>query len=551
VDAEIQARQHAVGRTLDTTPVGRRRIGAWTLAASGIGLDGYDLFIMSVAGPLIVLDLGLDPWQKSLAVGAAVVGAVPGALFSGRLADRIGRQTMLKIDIILFVITAIASALSWNVWSLVIFRFLQGAAVGAEYPLSASMIAEVMPAKNRGKWMTGAFSFQALGMVGGAVIGFIILSIYPDEGAWRWMLLSGVIPAVIVAVLRLRIPESPRWEANRGNLDRAEQDTAWLTGELPVVTDEDRLFAEVYGKGPQPRIGAGELLKPVWRRALVFTALPWFLMDIALYGVGLFTPTILMGLTNGTGAMSDTQFIKDDIIATQQAAFTDIFLILGFAINILLVERTGRIRLQLVGFIGMAVSLAALAYTGKAGPEWLILLAFIAFNTMMNAGPNATTYLLPAEVYPTHLRATGHGIAAASGKVGAVIGTFFLPLATTWFGLSPSLAVIAGLTAVGAVVTWFFRIETRGEALDSRDTSCRRASGMRLTRCIRACAAIVSRPSPRSEAGRRSPFGMPELLRSRPGSALRSPEVRRCTPPRQHRLLQAPASARRIGSLPC
>lgn len=469
MEADVAARQHAIGRTLDNAPVGRRRLSAWGLAASGIGLDGYDLFIMSVAGPLIVLDMGLDSWQKSLAVGAAVVGAVPGALFSGQLADRIGRQRMLKIDIVLFVVTAIAAACSWNVWSLVVFRFLQGVAVGAEYPLSASMIAEVMPAKNRGKWMTGAFSFQAIGMVAGATIGFIILSIYPEVGAWRWMLLSGVLPAIIVAVLRLRIPESPRWQANQGDLDGAERDTQWLTGQFPTVLEEDVEFARTQGNVAPPKSGARELLKPVWRRALLFTALPWFLMDIALYGVGLFTPTILMGLTNGTAATTDTQFINDDIIATQQAAFTDVFLIVGFAINILLVERTGRIRLQLVGFLGMFVSLGVLAYTGKAGSEWLILLAFIAFNTMMNAGPNATTYLLPAEVYPTHLRATGHGIATASGKVGAVIGTFFLPLATTWFGLSPSLAVIAVLTLAGAIVTWFFRIETRGQSLDRKD----------------------------------------------------------------------------------
>ena len=467
--AALEARQHAVGRTLDTAPMSRRRLGVWALAASGIGLDGYDLFIMSVAGPLIVVDMGLDPWQKSLAVGAAVVGAVPGALFSGRIADRIGRQRMLKIDIVLFVVTAILSALSWNVWSLVFFRCLQGVAIGAEYPLSASMIAEVMPARNRGKWMTGAFSFQALGMVAGAIVGFAILSIYPQVGAWRWMLLSGVIPAIVVAVLRMRVPESPRWEANQGNIDQAEQDTKWLTGQQPDVNEEDALFAQTLGTGPQPRAGARELLKPMWRRAVIFTAIPWFLMDIALYGIGLYTPSILMGLTNGSNAVADTTFIKDDIIATQQAAFTDIFLIVGFTINIVLVERAGRIRLQLIGFLGMALSLGALAYTGQGGSEWAILLAFIAFNTLMNAGPNATTYLLPAEVYPTLIRATGHGIAAASGKVGAVVGTFFLPLAVTWFGLSPSIAVIAVLTGVGAIVTWVFRIETRGKGLDAND----------------------------------------------------------------------------------
>ncbi|MFA7324207.1 MAG: MFS transporter [Candidatus Nanopelagicales bacterium] len=466
----LAARQQAVGRTLDSTPVSRRRLGVWALAASGIGLDGYDLFIMSVAGPLIVVDMGLDPWQKSLAVGAAVLGAVPGALLSGRLADRLGRQTILRLDIFLFVLTAIGAAFSWNVWSLVAFRFLQGVAIGAEYPLSASMIAEVMPVKNRGKWMTGAFSFQALGMVGGATIGFVILSINPEVSAWRWMLLSGVIPAAGVAFLRMRVPESPRWEANRGSIEQAEQDTTWLTGHHPEVTPEDVSIAEALGSGPQPRAGFKELWSPAWRRALIFTAVPWFLMDIALYGVGLFTPSILLSLT-GASASSDTTFISDDIVATQQAAFTDVFLVVGFAINILLVERVGRIRLQVVGFIGMTVALTTLALTGKAGPEALILLAFIAFNTMLNAGPNATTYLLPAEVYPTLMRATGHGVAAATGKTGAVVGTFLLPLATAEFGLSPSLAVIAVLALVGALVTFAFRIETRADTTETEADS--------------------------------------------------------------------------------
>ncbi|MDI1290507.1 MAG: MFS transporter, partial [bacterium] len=142
---ESAARAHAVGRVLDTAPVTRRRFALWALAACGIGLDGFDLFIMSTAGPLITEDFGLGPWGKSIAVGAAVLGAVPGALISGRLADRIGRQRMLKIDIVIFAATAVLSALSPNVWWLAFFRFFQGFAVGAEYPLSASLISETMP----------------------------------------------------------------------------------------------------------------------------------------------------------------------------------------------------------------------------------------------------------------------------------------------------------------------------------------------------------------------------------------------------------------------
>ena len=173
--AITSARHVAIGRTLDDEPVTKRRRYVWFLASAGIGLDGYDLFIMSAAGPLIVADLGLDTWQKSIAVGAAVLGAVPGALLGGRLADRIGRQRMLKIDLFVFVVTAVLSAFAWNVASLAVFRFLQGAAVGAEYPLSASMVSEVMPARSRGRWMTGAFSFQAVGMVAASAVATALL----------------------------------------------------------------------------------------------------------------------------------------------------------------------------------------------------------------------------------------------------------------------------------------------------------------------------------------------------------------------------------------
>lgn len=461
-DTRRIARRLAVERVLDTPTVTRRRKFAWGLAAAGIGLDGYDLFIMSAAGPLIVASLDLAPWQKAVAVGAAVLGAVPGALFGGRLADRFGRQTMLKVDLFIFIGTAIASAFAWDVWSLALFRFLQGMAVGAEYPLSASMVSEVMPAATRGRWMTGAFAFQAVGMVAAAGVATLLLLAIDDVDAWRWMLLSGVIPAVVVAIMRLKIPESPRWEARQGNLEEAERGAEWMTGIKPEVTDDDIALAEVFDRGPQPRIGAKALFMPRFRRALVLTTVPWFLMDIALYGVGLFTPTLIMGLVQKS---PDSTFLADDLIATAESAFTDVFLVIGFLINIVLIERAGRIRLQSVGFVGMAVGLAILALSGDGGAAWLILLGFSVFNIMLNIGPNATTYLLPTEVYPTRLRATGHGVAASAGKVGAVIGTFGLPLAVAAYGIRPTMVVIAVLSLVGLLVTLAARIETTGRVL--------------------------------------------------------------------------------------
>lgn len=454
---------HAIVRVLDTSPVSRRRVLVWALAAAGIGLDGFDLFIMTAAGPIIVADFGLDTWQKSLAVGAAVIGAVPGAIVSGRIADRIGRRRMMAFDLALFVVSAILSALAWNLPSLIVFRLLQGVAIGAEYPLSSSYISEVMPAHSRGRWMTAAFSFQAVGMLAGAGVGYLVLNLDPTMGAWRWMLLAGVIPAVIVAILRARVPESPRWEAQFGHVKRAIKATVWLTGVDPEPTAADRKAAE---KVALPPPSAGEVFARPHRRALALSSVPWFLMDIALYGIGLFTTSILLIMFHPSTS-ADTTFLSDDFItqlrqATAGAALTDLFLVIGFVINILLVERAGRIRLQVIGFLGMAVGLSVLAWQGKEGVALVVLGSFALFNLFMNAGPNATTYLMAAEVFPTRMRAQGAGLAAAAGKVGAVIGTFLLPLATSAMGMGPALGIVAALCVVGAVVTYVLRINTTG-----------------------------------------------------------------------------------------
>lgn len=434
----------------------------WALAACGIGLDGFDLFIMSTAGPLIVADFGLDPWAKSVAVGAAVLGAVPGALVSGRLADRIGRQTMLRIDIALFAVTAVLCAIAPNVWWLAAFRFLQGFAVGAEYPLSASLISEIMPSRSRAQWITGAFAFQALGMAAAALTSVLILQVVDDVSAWRWMLLAGAVPATIVALLRLGKPESPRWEASRGRLDDADRGTRWLLGAEPTVTDADRSAVASTWDRPPESARFREIWQPGLRRVLFLTTVPWLLMDIALYGVGLFAPSLITGLLFGENAESGgTHFLRDDFEATAITGATDMFLVIGFVLTILFVRRIGQVRLQVIGFLGMTLGLGILAATGKEGSAALIILGFVVFNLMVNFGPNATTYMLPAQLFPTRLRATGHGAASASGKVGAVIGTFALSPAVAAFGISPVMAVIAALSLVGAVVTVIARVEPR------------------------------------------------------------------------------------------
>jgi hypothetical protein len=234
----------------------------------------------------------------------------------------------------------------------------------------------------------------------------------------------------------------------------------------------------VLGQGLETLPQAGlssvrQLLSKPLRRGTILACVPWFLMDIATYGVGLFTPTILMSLAfRGERLSHGDPFLAREITSVEGAVFLDLFLILGFALAIMLIDRVGRMPLQIFGFLAMAVGLGILALSGIGEQQnlFLVFTGFILFNTSMNAGPNTTTYVLPSEVFPTQLRATGHGLASASGKVGATVGIFFLPIFRAALGLETTLLLVASAAVLGAAVTWLTAVETVGRSLEDFET---------------------------------------------------------------------------------
>jgi MFS family permease len=406
------------------------------LSAMGVFLDGFDLFIIAIALPLIAVAFGANSWEQGIVGAAAVLGAIAGALTLGRMADKIGRRAIFVADLGVFAVSSLLSALAWNLASLVTFRFLVGVAVGADYPIAAAYLAEFMPTRLRGRMLAAAFSFQAFGMLAGAATGIAILLMHPSPGAWRWMLAAGLVPTVVLVAARSGIPESEQWA--RRAADRA----------APVAASYWSLFSDRY------------------LRRTILATVPWSLMDITLYGVGMFTPTILAALS----LVGHGSFLSMDIASSEGTALLDVFLLVGFALNIWLVERWGRIRLQLLGFLGMAIGLLLLSLSAFQHSEprrlAMVLAGFAIFNLMVNAGPNATTYLLPAELFPTELRASGHGLAAAAGKLGAVVGIFFLPVLRARLGIATTVAIAAAISLLGLMVTWMLGVETMGRSLE-------------------------------------------------------------------------------------
>ncbi len=446
---------------LDDAKLKRVHWKIWFLSAMGVFLDGFDLFIIGVALPLIVHQMNVTKTGIGLIGAAAPLGAMVGAFTLGRFTDKLGRKAMYLFDLIFFVVFAGLSALAWNWISLLVFRLLLGIGIGADYPISSTYVSELMPKKIRGRMLSGAFSFQALGALFGAAVGLGILSLDPKPWAWRVMLAIGVIPAIIVMVMRTTVPESPRWTMEHGDSEAAKALAEEITGEkiaLQNVTPGKMIYKDLFGARYLART--------------IFVTVPWFLMDIGLYGIGIFTPTILSAMAfAGHGSL-----IHTDILSTQGAIFLDLFLVIGFALNIAFIEKIGRIRLQLIGFGGMTVAMTVLAFCGvpqgAAGILTVVIFfGFALFNLSVNIGPNATTWILPTEVFPTSLRASGHGLASASGKFGAALGIFLLPVIEQLWGLGITLGMIAVASFLGIVVTWILGHETAGKSLEEADGS--------------------------------------------------------------------------------
>jgi MFS family permease len=455
---------HPIDAILDGAPFTPLHRRVWLLASMGILLDGFDFFIMGVAIPLIREQWSPNDLEVGLITASAVLGAMVGAATLGALTDRIGRQLAFRIDLVLFVVFALASASAPGIWWLIAFRFLLGVGIGADYPISASYVAEIAPGRLRTRLLVSSFSFQAIGQLLGVVVGLVVLELHPATNAWRWMLAFGVVPALAIIRLRRRVPESPKWMLQAGRTREAAEVLSLFAGRAvqehelrtpPVTTCGDVV--------PTPRWR--ELFTPALRGRSVLVSVPWFLMDIATYGIGVFTPTILAALAVGGSADSP---VAADLASTEGAAVVDVFLVIGFALAILLVPRIGRIRMQVIGFTAMAASLSLLALVSSlpgGGGQHLpaVFVLFAVFNLFMNMGPNTTTFALPATVYPTAVRSTGAGFAAAAGKAGAATGLVLFPVLQAGLGLPPTLVVVSAGCVVAAVTTVALRRHSREE----------------------------------------------------------------------------------------
>jgi PHS family inorganic phosphate transporter-like MFS transporter len=437
--------------SLDEAELSRFHLRAVLVSGMGFFTDAYDLFVIGIASALITSEWGLSSGRLALLNSTMLAAAFLGAFVFGRLADLVGRKRVYWMVAAIMIVGALGSALSPSYWVLIAFRFLLGVGVGGDYPVSAVLMSEYANRRDRGKLVGMVFSTQALGLIVGPLIALTLLGAgASDNVAWRILLGLGAVPAAAVIYLRSRMPESPRYQIQvQGKAKLAASQMSDFTG------------GQVKGNGAgavQHQMGLRAFLTN--RRYLVLlagTAGTWFLLDYAYYGNTISTPQILSLISPHASTMTK--------IALQLAIFV-VAAVPGYLLAIARLDRIGHRRLQLVGFAVMALCFALIAVVpGMTTMVVPFLLVYGVSYFFTEFGPNMTTFVIPSEVYPVAMRATGHGISAGIGKFGAFLGVFLFPLLQTSLGLRGTLLLTAAVSGLGFALTRVLP-ETSGVSLE-------------------------------------------------------------------------------------
>ncbi|KAJ7496435.1 phosphate transporter [Mycena latifolia] len=452
----LDERRRTALSELDNAKMSWFHVKVCLVAGVGFFTDAYDLFAINIGAQMLGYVYGhgapgkLGVNQDLGVKVAAPVGTLCGQLLFGWLADIVGRKRIYGLVLLIMIVGTFVQALSGSghavsiIGVLVIWRFLIGVGIGGDYPLSATITSEFAATRIRGRMITAVFAGQGWGNFTAVLVAFIVNEAYKnkiiaDPGVdqlvhidfmWRILFGIGCVPAVFALYFRLTLPETPRFtmDIERNVLQAAEDiHSLVITGE-PAIHDPDAVVQRAdapHGSWEDFKAHFGK-----WEnmKILIGTSYSWFALDIAFYGLGLNSSSILTAIGFGSpGNMKTTLGVYQAMrnVCVGNLIFSIAGLIPGYYASFLLIDRWGRRPIQLMGFIILTVLFVIMGFgydkllQTRSGKNLFVFLYCLA-NFFQNFGPNTTTFLIPGEIFPTRYRATAHGISAASGKFGAI-----------------------------------------------------------------------------------------------------------------------------------
>jgi sugar porter (SP) family MFS transporter len=427
-------------------------IRATLTGALGGLLFGFDTVVISGAIDALVKLYHLSPQGKGWTVAIALIGTVAGSFGAGVAGQKLGGRETLRITAVLYVVSAIGSALAWNWPSLMVFRFIGGLGIGASSVLGPVYIAELSPAKWRGR-LVGAFQFNVVfGILVAYTSNYLIRLLHLGAAEWRWQVGVAAAPALCFLALLFGIPRSPRWSASKNRIDEALA-VLKLMGEPDPETE----LADIRSALEQEHTSAHE---PVFRWKYRY---PLFLaITIGAFNQLAGINAILYYLPGIFASAGFSQISGD-----QQAiaiGFTNlIFTMVGMSV----IDKLGRKTLLLVGAVGTASCLGAVSWLFRThshpGALVWIFVTYIAFFALSQG---AVIWVYIGEVFPNHVRSKGQGVGNASHWIMNTLIALEFPVLVVSLGRSAPFTFFAAMTAIQFLAVLFLYPETKGQTLE-------------------------------------------------------------------------------------
>ena len=422
------------------------------ISALGGLLFGYDISVISGAIPFITEYFDLNEWWKGFVVSSVYIGCMAGASLAGRLSDRYGRKPMLIISALLFAISAIGSAISRDLGEFFIYRLIGGFGVGMASLLSPMYIAEIAPAKIRGRFVSLNQFTIVIGILVAYFVNYLLVDI--ETNNWRWMFGSEAVPSIIFFAGMFLVPESPRWLIKANKFDKATDILRKIGGDMfaketqshirETLENETRgTFRQLFSKVLRPVLLIGIILA-------VFQQ--WSGINVIFF----YAPDIF----SKTGINVETQLGQTVLVGVVNVTFT--------IVAILLVDRVGRKILILIGSAGMAICYIIIGSIFKSdnlqGFGLLIVVLFtIAFYATSLA---PVTWVLLSEIFPNRIRGLAMAVATFFLWMACYSLTLTFPVMMDKFEGAITFWIYAAICIAGFFFIWRYVPETKGKTLE-------------------------------------------------------------------------------------
>jgi putative MFS transporter len=411
--------------------------------------DAFDSIAIAYVLPPLIGLWHLSPQQIGSLIGIGFAGQLLGAIGFGWIAEHWGRRFAMLMTLLIFSLGSLACAAAQSYDVLWWLRLIQGIGLGGEIPLMAAYVNEFARAQNRGRF---SISIQVLFSVGLASVALVSVYVVPHWG-WRWMFIIGAVPALLAIPLRVLLPESPRWLTSRGRYDEAdhalkriEQIAARDGHAIPALPADLPDVVEA-----RPRIA--DLFKGIYLRRTISVWLIWIGAYFVSYGITAWMPSLFRTVYHLDVQQSLTYGMINSGIGLC-GAFSALYLI----------EAIGRRRMFIISLTGCCVPLLSFAFLPSLSAASTLAVTTAGFFFLSPTLLSLATYT--AEIYPTHLRALGGGVASAWQRGASVVGTTVVGWVLPSFGINAVFVMFGLFALMGAIATFFFAIETRAQVLE-------------------------------------------------------------------------------------